>query len=373
MCGALQWVSTTLLVFAVSVRGQFTIDTPTDAGSCPTVQISWRGGTGPYQLQLLPGLHVGTTTPMRILQSAISGTSYQWAVSNLSPGKSVALVVKDSSGAQTATNSFVIQANNDCSSSTNGQNSSSLPPSTSTSSPTETSTSSSLSDSVSAGSHSSSTDALSTTSNYSGERVPSSSSPDSVVPSSTDSSAAPVNTAQDGSNSTSTRVDVIGPVVGSIFALLAILLAVFLFIYCRRRRRSSRTHPISLISDAPMSARTHTTFIQPFVSPTSESFTSHTQSPSVWHARPSKYATQNHYNPPASPSPSSSTSGYSRPNALTTEQARLVQQLVQLQVPATAVTQVIDQMLSNPKSSADASASSTAAEEQNPPAYDFKH
>lgn len=97
--------------------------------------------------------------------------------------------------------------------------------------------------------------------------------------------------------------------------------------------------------------------IEPFLSPASSS-----SLPSPWYGRPSKYGLQHASTPPPPPSPSNRSS--TRTNVLTTDQVNLVQQLCHLQVPAAAVTQVIDRMLLHP---GDASAETDRV---TPPAYE---
>ncbi|KAJ7596749.1 hypothetical protein C8J56DRAFT_918243 [Mycena floridula] len=403
MSPVLYWASIILLL-VLHVRAELSITAPSGITACQTASISWQGGTGPYQLQVVPGSHAGPS-PMRILAGSVSGNVFSWKV-DIAAGTSIALVCKDSTGAQALTQAFSVAAcsNTGDTGSNSSDQSQTQKPTTSTTSDAPTGGTSTTA--TTGGSQSTPTSNVGSAVSKQPESSGSNSSTGTFKPTGTSDSLPPTSSTGLGASDPTITTPAthssssVGPVAGSISGLVVLLLVAALCVYYyryrrRRRHRSSSSsdkaslHPFEMqglgnstpprTSIGRSSSFSSPSLIEPFMSPTSVAPSSQ------WTTRPPKRGFSGAY--PRSPGPWSATDSSVAetaaapapapgPAVLTPDQVTLVQQLNNLNVHPSAMAAVIDRMLVSPRGSGPSTSDSSFSgrnremETTDPPAYE---
>jgi len=84
------------------------LNTPTGVQECFRTQLTWTGGTGPYQILVLPGGQP-SAAPLEDLGDMLTGNSFSWLCKEAA-GTSVFLRLKDTASGQTSDTAAVTVA-----------------------------------------------------------------------------------------------------------------------------------------------------------------------------------------------------------------------------------------------------------------------
>ncbi|KAG9026568.1 hypothetical protein FRB95_008690 [Tulasnella sp. JGI-2019a] len=80
------------------VLAQLTVDTPVNVVQCQPTTLNWSGGTGPYNVFVLPGRQPNAVSIESTI-SAVPATSLTWGV-EIAAGTLVMIGVMDATGAE---------------------------------------------------------------------------------------------------------------------------------------------------------------------------------------------------------------------------------------------------------------------------------